>query len=271
MRAGHDEDAIRSFLDARRGYCEQFAGTYAAFARSIGLPARVAVGFTPGELTDGVYVVRGQHAHAWPEVWFEGIGWVPFEPTPGRGAPGAQSYTFVEPQQSTEGDSPSSSATTAVPGGASASTSLPSGEDLAGLIPGELGGNVEAVGFSDPGESVWPRRMLIALAAVAVAALLWAVLVPLAARPAAPSAPQGGHHDHGPGARCVGRSRRGLHGGRGATEATGDLPGVRDPGGDSDARTARDDASTGRRRLGRPVLRRSAARRGRRAGGAHGG
>ena len=180
VRAGHDEDAIRSFLDARRGYCEQFAGTYAAFARSIGLPARVAVGFTPGELTDGVYVVRGQHAHAWPEVWFEGIGWVPFEPTPGRGAPGAQSYTFVEPQQSTEGDSPSSSATTAGPGGASASTSLPSGEDLAGLIPGELGGNVEAVGFSDPGESVWPRRMLIALAAVAVAALLWAVLVPLA-------------------------------------------------------------------------------------------
>ncbi len=137
--------------NARRGYCEQFAGTYAAFARSIGLPARVAVGFTPGELTDGVYVVRGQHAHAWPEVWFEGIGWVPFEPTPGRGAPGAQSYTFVEPQQSTEGDSPSSSATTAVPGGASASTSLPSGEDLAGLIPGELGGNVEAVGLSRPG------------------------------------------------------------------------------------------------------------------------
>ncbi len=180
VRAGHDENAIRSFLEARRGYCEQFAGTYAAFARSVGLPARVAVGFTPGELTDGVYVVRGRHAHAWPEVWFEGIGWVPFEPTPGRGAPGAQSYTFVEPQQSTAGDSPSSSATTAVPGGASASTSIPTGEELAGLIPGELGGNVEAVGFSDPGESVWPRRMLIALVAVAVAALLWAVLVPLA-------------------------------------------------------------------------------------------
>ena len=182
VRAGHDEDAIRSFLDARRGYCEQFAGTYAAFARSIGLPARVAVGFTQGELTDGVYVVRGKHAHAWPEVWFEGVGWVPFEPTPGRGAPGAQSYTFVEPQQSTEGESPSSAATTAVPGGASASTSIPTGEELAGLIPGELGGNVEAVGLSDPGDSVWPRRMLVALAVVAGAALLWAVLVPLARR-----------------------------------------------------------------------------------------
>ena len=60
VRAGHGEDAIESFLKERRGYCEQFAGTYAAFARSIGLPARVAVGFTPGELTNGVYVVRGR-------------------------------------------------------------------------------------------------------------------------------------------------------------------------------------------------------------------
>ncbi len=69
-----------------------------------------------------------------------------------------------------------------MPGAASASTSLPSGEDLASLIPGDLGGNVEAVGLSNPGESVWPRRMLIALVAVAVTALLWAVLVPLARR-----------------------------------------------------------------------------------------
>ncbi len=97
MRAGHDEDAIRSFLEARRGYCEQFAGTYAAFARSIGLPARVAVGFTPGELIDGVYVVRGQHAHAWPEVWFDGHRLGAVRADPGRGAPGAESYTGVEP------------------------------------------------------------------------------------------------------------------------------------------------------------------------------
>jgi hypothetical protein len=107
---------------------------------------------------------------------------MPFEPTPGRGAPGAESYTFVAPQQSTEGDAPSSSATTAVPGSASASTSIPSGEELAGLIPGDLGGNVEAVGLSNPGESVWPRRLLVSLAVVALAALLWVVLVPLARR-----------------------------------------------------------------------------------------
>jgi len=99
--AGHDESAILTFLEARRGYCEQFAGTYAAMARTLGLPARVAVGFTPGDpSSDGrTYTVRGRNAHAWPEVWIPRVGWVAFEPTPGRGQPGAQDYTGVEPEQ----------------------------------------------------------------------------------------------------------------------------------------------------------------------------
>ena len=87
-------DSLEDFLfDARAGYCEQFASAYAAMARAVGLPARVAVGFTwgdwdPGRGERGAYVVRGEHAHAWPEVYFAGTGWVRFEPTPGRGAPG---------------------------------------------------------------------------------------------------------------------------------------------------------------------------------------
>ena len=98
--SGHGATAIDTFLSQRRGYCEQFAGTFAAFARAIGLPARVAVGFTPGELgSDGRYHVRGRNAHAWPEVYFGGIGWLPFEPTPGRGEPGAESWTGVPPDQ----------------------------------------------------------------------------------------------------------------------------------------------------------------------------
>src|SRR5262245_47787727 len=92
--AGHGNSAIESFLEDRIGYCEQFAGTFAAMARTLGLPARVAVGFTQGELQDdGSYLVLGRNAHAWPEVWFDGYGWVPFEPTPGRGMPGAEGYT----------------------------------------------------------------------------------------------------------------------------------------------------------------------------------
>jgi hypothetical protein len=100
VQRGHSNDAILSFLRIRRGYCEQFAGTYAAMARSLGLPARVATGFTPGELqADGRYHVYGRHAHAWPEVWFDGVGWVAFEPTPGRGEPGNEATTGVGPQQ----------------------------------------------------------------------------------------------------------------------------------------------------------------------------
>ncbi|HTN79132.1 MAG TPA: DUF3488 and transglutaminase-like domain-containing protein, partial [Acidimicrobiales bacterium] len=186
VRAGHDENAIESFLKQRRGYCEQFAGTYAAFARSVGLPARVAVGFTQGDLENGVYVVRGQFAHAWPEVFFEGVGWVPFEPTPGRGAPGAQSYTGVAPDQAPTGAAtPSASAdtTAAAANGATPSVSIPTGEELEGLIPGGLGGNVDAVGL--PGQhkpSVWPHRLLIGFGVLVVGALLWAVVVPLARR-----------------------------------------------------------------------------------------
>ncbi len=107
--AGHDDDALVDFLDSRRGYCEQFAGAYAAMARSLGIPARVAVGFTPGDTSPDepdTYVVRGRHAHAWPEVWFEGVGWVPFEPTPGRGMPGAEDYTGVPPAQDDQGPTP---------------------------------------------------------------------------------------------------------------------------------------------------------------------
>ena len=96
--------ATLEFLDRRTGYCEQFSSTFALFARLIGIPSRVAIGFTPGEQSPigtsnvQLFNVRSQHAHAWPEVWFDGIGWVLFEPTPGRGAPSAD-YTNVPPAQ----------------------------------------------------------------------------------------------------------------------------------------------------------------------------
>lgn len=103
---GHSVNRIEEFLGSRRGYCEQFAGTFAAMARSVGLPARVAVGFTVGEADPedpNLYVVQGKHAHAWPEVYLSGVGWVAFEPTPGRGAPGAQNYTGLAEAQAIGG------------------------------------------------------------------------------------------------------------------------------------------------------------------------
>lgn len=76
---------IAAFLKYKRGFCEQFATVFTLMARHLGLPARVAVGFTPGEAdpaSPSTYDVSTSDAHAWPEVWFSGAGWVRFEPTP---------------------------------------------------------------------------------------------------------------------------------------------------------------------------------------------
>lgn len=78
--AGHDP--LVSFLTTTRsGSCEQFAGAFAVLARTAGLATRVAIGFTPGRLVNGVITVRGIDAHAWPQVVIGGR-WVSFEPTP---------------------------------------------------------------------------------------------------------------------------------------------------------------------------------------------
>ena len=74
------------FLErTKRGYCQQFAGTMALMLRYLGIPARVAVGFTSGTWKDGTWTVTDHDAHAWVETWFAGQGWLAFDPTPGRG------------------------------------------------------------------------------------------------------------------------------------------------------------------------------------------
>ena len=77
-------DYLTEFLTkVRTGYCQQFATAFALLARSLGYPARVSVGFLPGtQESEDTWVVRGTHTHAWPEVYFEEAGWIPFEPTP---------------------------------------------------------------------------------------------------------------------------------------------------------------------------------------------
>jgi len=93
--AGHDVNQILYFLTkSKRGYCEQFAGSMAVLLRSLGIPARVAVGFTPGTFDPRTetYQVTSQNAHAWVEVLFPRFGWLAFEPTPTRTNPVGQSY-----------------------------------------------------------------------------------------------------------------------------------------------------------------------------------
>jgi transglutaminase-like putative cysteine protease len=84
IKTGTDENALLTFLNNRRGYCEQFAATMALMARVEGIPARVDVGFTPGTPVGNTntYVVTTADAHAWPELYFPDAGWLRFEPTP---------------------------------------------------------------------------------------------------------------------------------------------------------------------------------------------
>jgi len=72
-------------VDTRTGYCQHFAGAMALMLRLLGIPARVAAGFVPGHYQDGTWTVTDHDAHTWVEVWFRGYGWLPFDPTPGRG------------------------------------------------------------------------------------------------------------------------------------------------------------------------------------------
>ena len=88
---GSGAEALKDFLEVKAGYCVHFSSAMAAMARSLDIPARVAVGFTPGskaidpESQQTVYTVTTYNLHAWPELYFSGVGWVRFEPTPGRG------------------------------------------------------------------------------------------------------------------------------------------------------------------------------------------
>ncbi|MFB6891169.1 transglutaminaseTgpA domain-containing protein [Kitasatospora sp. NPDC056327] len=102
-------DAIARFLTDRRGFCVHFASTMAVMARMLKVPSRVALGFTPGDTKgNNTYTVTDAMYHAWPELYFEGYGWLRFEPTPGRGvqpdyadpvsAPATQPTTAPAPQ-----------------------------------------------------------------------------------------------------------------------------------------------------------------------------
>jgi len=94
---GNGVDVIAEFLEVKRGYCVHFSSAMAVMARSLSIPARIAVGYAPGveartnKSGESVYEATSNDLHAWPELYFDGVGWVQFEPTPGVG--NATSFT----------------------------------------------------------------------------------------------------------------------------------------------------------------------------------
>jgi transglutaminase-like putative cysteine protease len=172
---GNDNVALQKFLADRSGYCEQFAATMALMARIVDIPARVQVGFTPGEeVADNIWAVTAHDAHAWPELWFEGVGWVRFEPTPGGGDGGGTPIYAPNPQESQVNTGPNKNSGGVNKGGVN---QLPGGRGtLRELRKAERG----ATGFNDggtgsssdegDGSSMWLWLSLLGVAAaVAVA------------------------------------------------------------------------------------------------------
>ncbi|HEY1117807.1 MAG TPA: DUF3488 and transglutaminase-like domain-containing protein, partial [Acidimicrobiales bacterium] len=179
-------DMEQFLFDVRSGYCEQFAGSFAAMARSLGLPARVGVGFTPGvadPADPSLYRVRGEHAHAWPEVYLGEYGWVAFEPTPGRGAPFAEQYTGVPEQQAQSGGGGNSATTVpATPTTAPSSTDATIPPQTPPTFPDDLAADAGAGGTPEPAPNPWPARIATTIAIVAAAVALYLLAV-LAAGP----------------------------------------------------------------------------------------
>lgn len=102
-------DVVSSFLlQDRTGYCIHFAAGMMTMARVEGIPSRMAVGFNSGtKQDDGTYLVTSHNMHAWPELYFEGLGWVPFEPTPSVASP--PDYTNGDPDPGEPTPTPSES------------------------------------------------------------------------------------------------------------------------------------------------------------------
>jgi transglutaminase-like putative cysteine protease len=108
-------DALTNFLITKQGYCVQFATAMVMMSRAAGIPARLAVGFLPGTESKGVWTVIASDAHAWPELYLDGIGWTRFEPTPSRAVPPVYAIPATSPGTAVNG-SPSTTAKAPAPG-----------------------------------------------------------------------------------------------------------------------------------------------------------
>jgi len=138
QRSGSGMDLLASFVtDDRVGYCEQFAAAMAAMGRVLGIPSRVVVGFLDGTTEpDGRILYTSDDRHAWPEMYFTGVGWVRFEPTPGQRAGATPSWT----RQDVSAAQPSAAPSAAASQGAAAEpdrapTDTNAGEDQGFPVP----------------------------------------------------------------------------------------------------------------------------------------
>ncbi len=165
-------DAVAGFLVNKQGYCVQFASAMAVMARALDIPARVAVGFLPGTKDgDNTYTVNLTDAHAWPELYFEGSGWVRFEPTPATRTGVAPAWATPQVGPVPTGD-PSASAAPGASASAGPTTNnridqLPDQQATTAAAGAPVGGSTGGFGIDVPWRAVAVGLLVVALLALA--------------------------------------------------------------------------------------------------------
>jgi TgpA N-terminal domain/Transglutaminase-like superfamily/Domain of unknown function (DUF4129) len=171
-----------AFMKTKTGSCVQFAWTMAVLARLIGIPARLASGFTagtPAKQPDH-YVVKTSDSHAWTEVYFQNYGWIRFEPTPGgQGTAVAPNYMGDTTGKGSFGVLPN------LPGNGSTGAASSGNTSRTHLVQGRSGDN-PAIGLpgstSTASSTPWTAIALAVLAAIALACGITALAAPPAQR-----------------------------------------------------------------------------------------
>jgi transglutaminase-like putative cysteine protease len=164
-------DPLTNFLVTKQGYCVQFATAMVMMSRAAGIPARMALGFLPGTKAKGVWTVLAADAHAWPELYLEGMGWTRFEPTPSRAAPPPYAIPATSPGTAAEGRSP---------GNATAPAPLSSARKDLADSPAGSGPNAP-VGLSPASVLRWMTRGWGAVLLGSLIGLFGSMVVPTAA------------------------------------------------------------------------------------------
>ncbi len=169
---------VKFLTTGRRGVCRQFAWAFAVLARLVGIPSRIAVGYTAGNYSGrtGSWQVTTADAHAWPELYFPGYGWLRFEPTPtahGQGTATVPSYAAGlrgggSKIQPTPGQSPTS------PGSLKAGNGR-APNSRATHLPGAVGSSVQQARSSSLG-------IVIAVLVLVFLLLVWPSVTRLATR-----------------------------------------------------------------------------------------
>jgi transglutaminase-like putative cysteine protease len=164
---------LKNFLTAKKGWCLQFSFAMGVLARLLGIPARIAYGFTAGTKTGNTWVVTNYDAHAWPELYFQGYGWLRFEPTPagagiGQGGANPPGYTLRAGNAApATGSQTATSPAGATPAGGAASQQNKAKQQQQQLIGGAESGGAAGGGGPNP----WAVLGLVLAGLVVLAAI----------------------------------------------------------------------------------------------------